>query len=67
MKENNAEPNLTIQNNGVETNFAYKDDKTDNAYIHNHAEANFGYKDNDFDGLTDITHLNAINYFEDHN
>ena len=67
MKENNAEANLTIQNNGVEVNFAYKDDKTYYAYIRNDAEANFSYKDNNFDDLTDITHLNTIDYFEDHN
>ena len=67
MKENNAETNLTIQNNSVKANFAYKDDKTDHAYIHNDAEANFGYKDDNFDGLTDITHLNTVDYFEDHN
>ena len=63
-KGNNTKANLTIQNNGVKANFAYKDDQTDHAYIHNDVEANFGYKDDD---LTDITHLNTVDYFEDHN
>ena len=58
---------MTIQNNGVEANFAYKDDKIDYACIRNDAEENFGYKDNDFDGLTDINHFNIVDYFEDHN
>ena len=30
-------------------------------------DANFGYKDDNFNGLTDITHLNTVDYFEDHN
>ena len=61
------EANLTIQNDSIESNFAYKDDKTDHAYIHNDAEANFSYKDYDFDSLANITHLNATDFFEDHN
>ena len=66
-KGSNVEANLTIQNDGVEANCAYKDDKTDHVYIHNDTEANFGYKDDDFNSLADITHLNAVDCFEHHN
>ena len=59
--------NLTIENDGVEANFACKDDKANHAYIHNDAKGNFDYKDDDFDVLADITNLDAANFFEDHN
>ncbi|XP_070001872.1 uncharacterized protein [Nicotiana sylvestris] len=54
-KENNTEAHLTFQNNDEEAGPSNKYD----------SEAHLAYKDDNFGGLTNITHLEAGNFFDD--
>ncbi|XP_075112871.1 uncharacterized protein LOC142182537 [Nicotiana tabacum] len=54
-KENNVEAHLTFQNNNDEAGPSNKYD----------SKAHPAYKDDDFEGLTNITHLEVGDFFED--
>jgi len=54
-KENNVEARLTFQNNDDEAGPSNKYD----------SKAHLAYKDDDFEGLTNITHLEVGDFFED--
>ena len=56
-KQNKVETHLTFQND-VEAGPMNNHDKV---------EANLAYKDDIFEGLADITHLEAGDFFEHHN
>ncbi|XP_070018170.1 uncharacterized protein [Nicotiana sylvestris] len=56
-KQNKVETHLTFQN----------DVEADPMNNHDKVEANLAYKDDIFEGLADITHLEAGDFFEHHN